>query len=102
MPLKAQPARPGNVPALPSEAEVEEHELTSLFPKLMQTCVHAKGKQSPHHLSSPGGVSKSPTDSMFMGEDGTPITTLAGYDGLTKAFFANLYLANARVMVTQK
>ena len=27
---------------------------------------------------------------MFMGEDGTPITILAGYDGLTKAFFANV------------
>ena len=28
---------------------------------------------------------------MFMGEDGTPITILAGYDGLTKAFFANAH-----------
>ena len=27
---------------------------------------------------------------MFMGEDGTPITISAGYDGLTKAFFANV------------
>ena len=27
-----------------------------------------------------------------MGEDGTPITILAGYDGLTKAFFANVVL----------
>ena len=27
---------------------------------------------------------------MFVGEDGTPITILAGYDGLTKAFFANV------------
>ena len=25
-----------------------------------------------------------------MGEDGTPSTILAGYDGLTKAFFANV------------
>ena len=25
-----------------------------------------------------------------MGDDGTPITILAGYDGLTKAFFANV------------
>ena len=27
---------------------------------------------------------------MFTGEDGTPITILAGYDGLAKAFFANV------------
>ena len=27
---------------------------------------------------------------MFMGEDGTPITTLSGYERLTKAFFANV------------
>ena len=27
---EAQPARPGNVPILPSEAEVEQHELTHL------------------------------------------------------------------------
>ena len=32
---------------------------------------------------------RSPPDFMFMGEDGTPITILVGYDGLTKAFFAN-------------
>ena len=30
------------------------------------------------------------TDYMFMGEDGRPIIILAGYDGLTKAFFANV------------
>ena len=35
-------------------------------------------------------VSKFATDHMFMGEDGTPITTQAGYDGLTEAFFANV------------
>ena len=29
---------------------------------------------------------------MFMGEDGTPITIPAGYDALTKAFFANVVL----------
>ena len=27
---------------------------------------------------------------MFVGEDGTPITILAGCDGLAKAFFANV------------
>ena len=32
------------------------------------------------------------TDDTFLGEDGTPITILAGYDGLTKAFFANVVL----------
>ena len=56
---EAQPARPGNVPVLPSEAEVEQHELTHLpFRKLCRDCVRAKGKESPHHESSPGGVSK--------------------------------------------
>ena len=43
-------------------------------------------KESPHHESSPGGVSKTPTDCMFMGDDGTPVTTHAGYDGWTKVF----------------
>ena len=37
-------------------------------------------------------MSKFATDCMFMGEDGTPITILAGYDGLTKAFFADVVL----------
>ena len=32
-------------------------------------------KESPHHESSPGGASKFATDNMFMGEDGTPVTT---------------------------
>ena len=35
-------------------------------------------------------MSKFATDYMFMGEDGTPITILAGCDGLTEAFFANI------------
>ena len=47
-------------------------------------------KESPHHESSPGGVSKFATDYMFMGEHGTPITILAGNDGLTEAFFAKV------------
>ena len=50
----------------------------------------AKGKESPHHDASPGGVWKFATDHMFMCEDGTPITILAGYDGKTRAFFANV------------
>ena len=79
------------MPVLPSEAEVEQHEVTHLpFRSWCRHSVRAEDKESPHHESSPGGVSKFATDYMFMGEDGTPITILAGYDGLTKAFFANL------------
>ena len=37
-------------------------------------------------------MSKFATDYMFMGEEGTPITILAGYDGLPKAFFAFVVL----------
>ena len=72
---EAQLARSGNVPVLPSEAEVEQHELTHLpFRSWCRHCARAKGKESPHHDASPGGVSKFATDYMFMGEDGTPIT----------------------------
>ena len=49
-----------------------------------------KGEESLHHESRPGGVSKFSRDKMFMGEDGTPITILAVYDGLTTAFFATI------------
>ena len=91
------------MPVSPSEAEVEQHELTHLpFRNWCRHCVRAKGKESPHHESSPGGVSKFATDYMFMSKDGTPITTLAGYDGLTKSFFANVLPCRGRVMVTQK
>ena len=90
---EAQPARPGIVPVSPSEAEVKQHELTHLpFRSWWRQCVRAKGKESPHHESNPSGVSKFATDCMFMGEDGTPITILAGYDGLTKTFFAYVVL----------
>ena len=52
---EAQPARPGNVPVLPSGAEVEQHELTHIpFRSWYRHCVRAKGKESPHHESSPG------------------------------------------------
>ena len=79
------------MPVLPSEAEVEQHELTHLpFRSWCRHCVRAEGKESPHHEASPGGVSKFATDYMFMGEDGTPITILAGYDGMTRAFFLNV------------
>ena len=88
---EAQLAKLGNVLVLPSEAEVEQHDLTHLpFRSWCRHCVRAKSKESAHPESSPGAVSKFATDHMFMGEDGTPITILAGHDGLTKAFFANV------------
>ena len=88
---EAQPARPGNVPILPSGADVKQHELAhSPFRNWCRHCVRANVEESPHHESSPGGVSKFATDFLFMGEDGTPIIILAGCDGLTKAFFANI------------
>ena len=44
---EAQPARPGNVPVLPSEAEVEQYELTHLpFRNWCRHCERAKGKES--------------------------------------------------------
>ena len=96
---EAQPAKLGIVPVLPSEAEVEQHELTHVpFRSWCRHCVRAKGKECPHHESSAAGASNFVTDCMFMGKAGTPITILAGYDGLTRAFFANV----ARDMVTQK
>ena len=75
---EAQPARLGNVPVLPGAAEVEQHTLTHLpFRNWCRHCVSTKGKESPHHESSPGGVSKFATDNMFMSEYGTPITILS-------------------------
>ena len=88
---EAQLAKLGNVLVLPSEAEVEQHELTHLpFRSWCRHCVRAKSKESPHLESGPGDESKFTTDYMFMGEDGTPITIPAIPDGLTKAFFANV------------
>ena len=55
----AQPARLGNVPVLTSEPHLP-------FRNWCRHCVRAKGKESPHHESSPGGVSKFATDDMFM------------------------------------
>ena len=44
---EAQPARPGIVPVLPSEAEVEQHELAPLpFRCWCPHCVRAKGKET--------------------------------------------------------
>ena len=66
---EAQPAETGIVPVLPSEAEVEQHELTHWpLRSWCRHCVRAKGKESPHHESSPVGVSKFATDNMFRGE----------------------------------
>ena len=46
---KAQPAKPGHVPVLPSEAELEQHELAHLpFGSWCRRCVRAKSKESPH------------------------------------------------------
>ena len=81
---EGQLAKSGKVLVLPSEAEVEQHELTHLpFRSWCRHCVRAKGKESPHHEASPGGVSKFAVDYMFMGEDGTPMTLLSGHDGMT-------------------
>ena len=50
---QAQPARPENVPELPSEAAVEQHELTHLASRIWcRHCVRAKDKQSPHSVKS--------------------------------------------------
>ena len=60
---EAQPAGPGNVPVLPSEAEVKQHELTHLpFQNWCRHRVRAKGNESPQHESGLGGVSKFATD----------------------------------------
>ena len=67
-PAEAPPAAPETVPVLPSESEVQEHELTHLPLRCWcRHCVRAKGKESPRHESSPGGVSKCATDYMFNG-----------------------------------
>ena len=89
---EAEPARLGIVLVLPSESEVEQTRVHTHLPfrSWCRHCVRAKGKESPHHESSLGGVSKFAT--VCKGQDGTPITTLVGVDGLTKAFYANVVL----------
>ena len=75
---EAQPARPGIVPVLPSEAEVEQHELTHLpFRSWCRHCVRAKGKESPQTICSWAWT-----------ERRSPFQLV--YDGSTKAFFANV------------
>ena len=88
---EAQPARPGSGPVSPSEAEVEQYGLTHLpFRSWCRHCIRAKGKEPPYDESSPGGVSKFATDYIFIGDDRTSLTIVAGFDGLTKALFANV------------
>ena len=53
-------------------------------------CMRAKKKDITHHEASPGGVSE--FDYIFSGEERGPLTILAGYDGVTKAFFSNQVL----------
>ena len=72
--------------------EVEQHKLTHLP---FGDIARSKVKESSHHESGPGGVSKFGTDNM--GEDGTPITTPACSRRIDGTYFAK-----ARVMVTQK
>ena len=79
VPLKFNPQDLEMCPYCRVNLDVEQHELTHLpFRNWCRHCVRAKGKESPHHEPSPGGVSKFATDYMFMGEDGTPVTILAG------------------------
>ena len=75
---EAQLASPGTVPVLQGETDVEQHEHTYSFGIAAVTACSPKAKRA--NTMSLGGVSKFATDDMFMGEDGTPITTLAGCD----------------------
>ena len=88
---EAPAATPGKVPGLPSESDVGDLQLTHFpFRSWCRHCVRAKGKESPNHESSPGGVAKFARDNMFSGVDGTPITILVGHDGLREASIANV------------
>ena len=72
------------------KSSTKQHGLTHLpCRSWCRHCVRAKDKDSQHHGSSPGGVSKFATNYIVMGEDGTPITVPAGYDELTKTLFPN-------------
>ena len=64
------------------QAEVEPNELTHLpfFDAGADIAYVLRARRAHTIKPSPGGVSKFATDHMFMGEDGTPITILAGYD----------------------
>ena len=84
MPLKRNPQDLEMCLHCRVKVTVEQHELTHLpFETGVDTADVPRVKESPHHESSPGGVSKFTTDYVLMSEDGTPITILGGYDGLT-------------------
>ena len=92
---EAQLATPGTVLVPPSETVVEQLATrmdTPAFRSWCCHCVRAKGKDGPHHGSSPGGVSQFATNFIVMGEDGIPIIFPAGYDELTKTCCANMVL----------
>ena len=94
--------QPGRL-ALPSEPEVDQHELTHVpFRNWCWHYMRAKGKESPHHESSPAACRSSPQTACSWAEDGTPITILAGCDGLTKAFFANVVFAKFESWLRRK
>ena len=66
--VDAQPARPEDVLVLPSETEVEQHELTHLpFSETGVDTAYVPRVKKAHHESSLGGVSKFAADYMFMG-----------------------------------
>ena len=82
-PAEAQTATPENVLVCRVSQKTR---VDKPFRRWCRRCVHAKGQESPHNESSPGGVSKFATDIMAMGENGTPISIQAVFDGLTEAF----------------
>ena len=87
---ESQPARFANLLVLPSEAEAEQLKLTHLpFSNWCRHCACAKGRDSPHPESSPGGVSNFATDYVH-GRGVNANYHLSCQDGLTTAFFANV------------
>ena len=63
---EAQTAGLTNVPVLPSESEIEQHELTQFAISEMVTTVHRAAR--------PGGVSKFATDYMFTHQSTSQLT----------------------------
>ena len=81
------------------KSSTKQHELTHLpCRSWCRHCVRAKDKDGLHHGSSPGGVSKFATNYIVIGDEGTSITILAGYDELLPTW----YLVKTRVTFTQK
>ena len=72
-------------------SEAEQHELTHQpFTELVLSLRMCQGKKRPTPMSQVLATSKKATNCTFMGENGLSITILAGYDGMTEAFFANM------------